>query len=397
MYTPTFTLTHKIVHSLIKLELGLRDIKTTPLPQGTQKKIQSEMAAVNISCIAKLIGVTISQQEAEDLSSGRTFPTAGSDRLILSNYRSTKDFIYSSGNDPYLSLSSSLLLHLNKLLLNDVLESWEVGRFRSLNDSTSASYDTWFKDRPEYSFDEDSQRFFTSVLNWSADKKHHIHPILKIGCVIYELYARYPFVAGNQITFLAVSELLFEKHKISLRGLLPVARNVLLNESDYRNELHSAMGNKQHDLTSWLEHFTKSVADDVNSLKTDVIRSAEKRINTTRKKMVDLNSRQKKLMNHLRFNPKISRREYVSMTGVSTMTAYRDLNEMVKRKLITIKGGGRSCYYLLYEAKNVHIEPDGPKKKNIVKIISDTPETRDFSTETSERAFSPFNPSDDAE
>ena len=63
--------------------------------------------------------------------------------------------------------------------------------------------------------------------------------------------------------------------------------------------------------------------------------------------------------------------------GVSTMTAFRDLNELVERKLIVLRGGGRSTYYMLKNEVPEEVTLSEARRPHVVKVISDAGETVD--------------------
>jgi hypothetical protein len=163
--------------------------------------------------------------------------------------------------------------------------------------------------------------------------------------------------------------MLFEKSKLSLSGLLPIARNFVLYEDEYL-EAMQVCKERGDDQTLWIERFVRGISLDISSLKNEAIRIEEEKIKKKKKKLLDLNSRQLKVINHLKHNPKIKRKEYVKMMGVSTMTAYRDINELVDRGILECKGGGRSTHYVLNE-QNEDNQENEVRKNKVVKVISD--------------------------
>jgi predicted HTH transcriptional regulator len=60
-----------------------------------------------------------------------------------------------------------------------------------------------------------------------------------------------------------------------------------------------------------------------------------------------LNPRQIQLLDYLEVNKKVKRSEYTKMMGVSFMTSYRDLQDMVEKEYIKQKGRGRGTFYVL--------------------------------------------------
>lgn len=63
----------------------------------------------------------------------------------------------------------------------------------------------------------------------------------------------------------------------------------------------------------------------------------------------ELNGRQRKAIEHIKKTGKITTKEFVEITRTTRRTAIRDLNEMVNKKILRIKGGeiGRQRYYIL--------------------------------------------------
>jgi len=61
----------------------------------------------------------------------------------------------------------------------------------------------------------------------------------------------------------------------------------------------------------------------------------------------DLNERQKKAIDYLKEHGKITRRDYMGAAGAAKTTAIRDLNELVNKGILVVKGPktGRGRYY----------------------------------------------------
>ena len=60
-----------------------------------------------------------------------------------------------------------------------------------------------------------------------------------------------------------------------------------------------------------------------------------------------LNERQKQAIEYLKTHKKITRSEYVKLTGSAERTAFRDIEELFKDKIIIRKGAGKQTYYEL--------------------------------------------------
>ncbi len=76
----------------------------------------------------------------------------------------------------------------------------------------------------------------------------------------------------------------------------------------------------------------------------------------------DLNPRQVKIIEYLNNNAKVTRQQYTKMMGVSFMTSYRDLQELIEKKYILQKGKGRGTYYIIPdESDNISSEDNDIK------------------------------------
>ncbi len=60
-----------------------------------------------------------------------------------------------------------------------------------------------------------------------------------------------------------------------------------------------------------------------------------------------LKERQRKVIEYLKAHKRISRSEYTKLTSCSERTAFRDLEELTKSRIIIRKGGGKKTYYEL--------------------------------------------------
>ena len=60
-----------------------------------------------------------------------------------------------------------------------------------------------------------------------------------------------------------------------------------------------------------------------------------------------LNERQRKVIEHLKVYKRISRSEYAKLTDCSERTAFRDLGELMKNKIVIRKGKSKKTYYEL--------------------------------------------------
>jgi DeoR/GlpR family transcriptional regulator of sugar metabolism len=66
------------------------------------------------------------------------------------------------------------------------------------------------------------------------------------------------------------------------------------------------------------------------------------------------NRRQRKIIEHLKEEGRISRRQYAKMTGVSDETAKRDLAKLLDGGVLNVHRTGRSTFYTLIGSHSGH-------------------------------------------
>ncbi len=69
---------------------------------------------------------------------------------------------------------------------------------------------------------------------------------------------------------------------------------------------------------------------------------------------LDLNERQIKVIQFLKVGTQIANAEYQTLTDVSRATAKRDLDDLVKLKLINLIGSGRTAHYRLADKRLIN-------------------------------------------
>jgi len=78
-----------------------------------------------------------------------------------------------------------------------------------------------------------------------------------------------------------------------------------------------------------------------------------------------LNDRQRKAINVLRKERRLTNSKYQEVTGVSRATAKRDLDDLVGKGLIILTGAGRGAYYQVPKKRLINGSIDSiGKKKN---------------------------------
>lgn len=373
MYSPNYYITNKILHHIVQFELAYKDIQNIPLPIKEKRDFYSNVNNENLYYIAKLIGLNISMKDADKIFTGKEINILDKPKVILINYRNAIEFISQMSKDKYLNLAPGTLLHLNKILTSNWTDSWNSGRFRNKEENYHDEYDRWAQIRNVKSLKDFNQQYITEVLDWVKETRFQVHPLIKIAVAVYEIFSCYPFFAGNQITILGLTEMLYSEFGIWQKGLLPVNRHFHTNEEQYIKALTACI--ESCDITMWIELFVKGVDNDTQQVKEQIYRIEQEKVQQKKKMFLGLNSRQLQAINYLKKYSQITRKKYTEMMGISFMSSYRDLNELVKRKLIFQYGHGRSTFYTLTPKENAEARNEEifqTRFKNVGKVGDET-------------------------
>ncbi len=340
MYEPKYNLTHTILNNILKFEILKTKIECLEIEEDTRKEMKKNTKSTNLLHLGHLVGVNLTIKDAERIAEGKRLETEDARGLILTNFRNVLEFVLSNFVDTYSDIDLSVLLHINKLMVTNWKESWEA-KFRTSTDKLDLSYDNWGDYYDETLNTTEIQDEIVDLLNWYKANSTKIHPIIRTAIVIRRLLEIYPFVYLNKLTLVAIADYLLYKTDYTSKICFPIARNFDLYESDYMEAW------KADDMTFWIEKFTNNLSNDILEIRETINSKIIAQEKSVKQPFLDLNKRQLKILRYLQTIPTVKREDYIQMMDVSTMTAYRDLMELVKKKLLKIEGVGRGTKYKL--------------------------------------------------
>lgn len=346
MYEPKYQLTNRMVMNLVKLEVEKSMIEQNQTTLQSKTNMQTRAKSINMFHMAHIIGVELTLKDAEKAAEGRKIRTDDARGIILNNYRNTLEFVRSNVTDTYIDIDINIMLHLNKILLTDWKESWE-SKFRTGGEDIDVILDNWVSLRDQRIEPIRVQDELLQALDWYKSSISKVHNIIRIGILIYRLVRISPFIVANKLTIIAIADFLLQKNGYIERSFLPATRNFDVYEDEYREAWTQAIEHNE-DATLWLERFIRNLAGDMADVREVIGKNTQAETKSSRQPFLDLNKRQLKILRYLQTIPTVKREDYVQMMDVSTMTAYRDLDSLVAKKLLKVDGKGRGTRYMLY-------------------------------------------------
>lgn len=343
---PSYTITNTIVNYIVKYELSTREIQSIPLPHKYQLPLYHRLKAEEMQTLGTLIGVPIGYDKAFAIEIGKLSQKPKSKYFIFQNYRSCQEFIKSYQKKQFIPPSTQLIKHLNKLALKNILDDWDIGKFKKFSEKPNEIFDNWYK-HSEYHPEVISEKHFDDLMEKIINPKIKVHKLIQICIILFELIEKAPLFAGNQITSILIVSTLLKAFHYNPYNLFPTANIFLTLGSDFTYVFDLAKRRK--DLTLFIEAITYALSLEILTLENRVATEFDEKVKQKAKLSAEFNSRQIKILEYLKTNKTIKRRKYSKLMGVSFMTAYRDLNELVEKELLSINGVGRGTYYTLPE------------------------------------------------
>lgn len=345
MQDSKFNISNKLLNAIVKLETTKTALENSNPTYPVRSKLVNRAKAMNLLHLATMIGMTITLREAEKLAEGRKLEDLDQRGNVLVNFRNVLEYNRAGVGENVADVDLNLLLHLNKIVLTDWREAWDV-RFRGEGDNIDSTWDNWLDLRDSTLPATQIEASLREVFDWYNANASRMNGVIMIGIVLFRLIEIMPFTAGNKLTIIALADNLLHRYGYTDKTFLPVVRNFDVHQQEYVEAWGFARQN--FDLSMWLERFATGLAQDIQENKVEVDQFlAEEEEKGKKQPFLDLNKRQLKILRYLQTIPTVKREDYCQMMEVSTMTAFRDLNDLVRKKLIKIEGRGRGTKYML--------------------------------------------------
>jgi len=234
------------------------------------------------------------------------------------------------------------------------LRSIETGRFRSHDDpmqivSGPIGRETvHYVAPPSASVTGEMQRF----LEWfNRTRDGSLDGVLRAGLAHVWFESIHPFEDGNGRVGRAVVDMALAQDVRRGTRLHGVSSELRRRQREYYEALNVAQRGSG-EVTEWLRWFTGVFTETCRVRAALIDESLVRARFWQEHKQVALNERQRKVLNRMleagpgRFESGLTPRKYVGMTGVSSVTAWRDIDDLLGKGLL-VKGAaaGRSTYY----------------------------------------------------
>ncbi|OLV17220.1 Fic family protein [Deinococcus marmoris] len=186
-------------------------------------------------------------------------------------------------------------------------------------------------------------------------------PVVKAGIAHLRFLTIHPFEDGNGRIARALTDLQLARADRRSERYYSLSRQIETHRSGYYQVLERTQRQGDRDVTVWLTWFLERVLGALAHTEEALDTVRARHLYLEQHRAVDLNPRQKTVLNRLfeNFEGKLSTQKYVRLVGkqttpgqstrgpISTDTALRDLEELVQAGMLLRRGQGRGVHYLV--------------------------------------------------
>jgi hypothetical protein len=335
-------LSHNIVNQLVRIESELTKLQLKNSSSAQFNKILDQKLFGSLFYLANNLGLTITLKDAEKLARDKKIETQDFRGELIENFKSGWKLATSIAESEHIGVNSHIILQINHTLAKGAVEDWKL-KYRDAGDPFSLLYDDLLElVLPENKNTSAEQLVDNYVLEYSKEGENRFY---KFSFFIYRLLQLQPFMAFNKFSIILIAELALSKLLGSQYN--PVIMALFLTQQKPQILKAFEIPDAAAREVTWHElclNFIAEAYEQANKQVND--KQSGKRLNSD-KPFLDLNKRQLKILKYLQTIPTVKREDYVQMMDVSAMTAYRDLNVLLKHKLIKTLGTGRGTKYML--------------------------------------------------
>lgn len=161
----------------------------------------------------------------------------------------------------------------------------------------------------------------------------------------------HPFDDGNGRISRTIADMMLARLDVDSARYFSMSAQINRNKNAYYFALEQAQHGKT-DITEWLLWFFDTLAEAIEAALATVERTLLKAAYWERHRNIEINERQRKVLNRLwdGFEGKLTTSKWAKICSCSQDTALRDINDLLAKGMLCDSGaGGRSANYLLPE------------------------------------------------
>ncbi len=345
MYSPTFTITNKILKHIGIIEAAREVIDNAPLVPAWEAKFREEAMVRTVHHGTHIEGNELNLTEAERVLAGAKIVGRERDIQEVLNYRNVLKFIESYDNK---TVTEETIKHMHELTVHRILPEETIGEYRKTQVVVKNSQTGEITFRPPPALE--IPFLMKSFLDWlNTAKPDDIHATLKAGITHYEIVRIHPFLDGNGRVARATATLILFGERYDVKRFFSLEEYYDREPMRYYETLQS-VASSGGNMTAWLEYFTEGLAIELTRIKEKV-----KGLSTDLKikkslggQQLALSERQIKIIEYIQENGFLQNKAFFELFPmVSEDTVLRELKDLLKKGIVVKEGTTKGARYVL--------------------------------------------------
>ena len=340
IFAPRFTLTPSLRHALELTDRQDWLISHMLLMPKHQAWIRRDVRTSRAHATTAIEGEGVSHETVRRLARrGGTLPADDAERANLNALQAYEfvDYVADQRDVPF---DEFVIGELNRNFMRGAADVLTPGVYRKGQNEVRGYMPPNQGDVPAL------MRAFSNWLGGGDD----VHPVLKACLAHIHLVAIHPFWDGNGRTGRALMTLLLQRSSPAFGRVLSIEATVDAMKDEYFGAIEATLGRRfdpGYDATPWLEHAVKLVSVSAAAV-TDRLTAWHRMIEDAHVAFGQLGwlERQVDGLTFAIHTGRITRGDYIEITGVSPVTASRDLAHLVEKRLLEPRGKTRNRVYV---------------------------------------------------
>lgn len=346
MFSPSFSITNKILKNIGTIEAAKEVIVDAPLLPLWEKRFKEEAIVRTAHHGTHIEGNKLGLEEAKDILLGKEVIGRPRDIQEIINYRKVLKLIEEEAQRKIERITEDLIKKIHRVVVEKILPEEESGQYRTkqvvIRDSQTG--EVTFRPPPaiEVPF---LMREFLYWLNRVSDDE--IHPVLKAGIAHHELVRIHPFIDGNGRVARSLATLILFLGGYDIRQFFSLEEYYDKDAASYYENLKKA---SEGNLTAWLEYFTLGVAIEFDRIKKKVLRLSKDTYLKEKLggRQVFLTERQVKIIEYIQSVGYLQNQMFSELfPDLSEDTVLRDLADLIQKGIIKKVGKTKAARYVM--------------------------------------------------
>jgi len=346
MFSPSYTITNKILKNVAKIEAAEEIIKHSPLLPLWEKQFKEDAIIRSVYHGTHIEGNQLHKDDAKNVLMGKDVVGRQRDIQEVINYRRVIEFIDDEAKRSIDKITEALIKKLHRIIANKILTEDQAGEYRTKQVVIRNSQTGEVTFRPPSPIEVPFlMREFVYWLN--REDKEQMHPVIKAGIAHHELVRIHPFIDGNGRVARVVATLILFLGGYDIRRFFSLEEYYDKDAVSYYENLQRASAG---DLTAWLEYFSFGAATEFEKIKEKIFKLS-KDVRMKEKfggQQIYLTERQMKIIEYIQEVGYLQNKAFSSLfADISEDTILRDLQDLMKKNLIRKVGSTKGARYVM--------------------------------------------------